>query len=59
VCSPISVGVEDRRLAEGIVDVTLDHVARIVKERYDLIVGVLVVFSAVSDLTCGGRVRHQ
>ena len=37
----VPAGVEDRRLAEGAVGVAFDDVARIVKERHDIIVGVL------------------
>ena len=37
----VPAGVEDRYLAERVVDVAFDDVARIVKERGDIIVGVL------------------
>ena len=37
----IPAGVEDRRLAERVIDVAFDDVARIVKERGDIIVAVL------------------
>ncbi|GIW90147.1 MAG: hypothetical protein KatS3mg109_0579 [Pirellulaceae bacterium] len=37
----VLVGVEDRRLAEGVVDVAFDDVARVVKERNHIIVGIL------------------
>ena len=37
----VPAGIEDRRLAERVVDVALDDVARVVKERGDIIVGVL------------------
>ncbi|MDW8244655.1 MAG: hypothetical protein RMJ88_15720 [Thermogemmata sp.] len=37
----VPVDVEDRHLAERIVNVAFDNVARVVKERGDIIVGVL------------------
>ena len=37
----VPAGVEDRHLAERVVDVAFDDVARVVKERRDIIVGVL------------------
>ena len=37
----VPAGVEDRYLAEGVVDGAFDEVARVVKERDDTIVGVL------------------
>ena len=37
----VPAGVEDGHLAEGVVSVAFDDVARVVKERDDIIVGVL------------------
>jgi hypothetical protein len=36
-----SVRIKDRRLAERVIDVPLYHVARVVKDRGDIIVGIL------------------
>jgi hypothetical protein len=37
----IPLRIQHRRLAEGIVDVAFDHVARVVKDRSDIIIRIL------------------
>ena len=45
----VPIGIQHRHAAEGVVDVPLNHIARVVKERRDIIPGVLVMFAVASD----------